>query len=175
MLPIISRIESFYKKLSISKFFIFCAFFGSYIICANNFNKEIYQIDCIDSDEKSNLLLEKELIGEHAFTLQWIGWDFPGTVDMYKEMDLLICVGEQISKENKNEYIKIDGYIEVIDEKTFEFIGSIVTRIEYINEGNECLREGVFTFKISGKRKYWRMQEMQNPCEDVVDYVDIYF
>ena len=31
------------------------------------------------------------------------------------------------------------------------------------------------TFKTKAGRKYWRMQEMDNPCEAVTDYVDIYF
>jgi hypothetical protein len=35
-------------------------------------------------------------------------------------------------------------------------------------------REGRFTFRITGTRRYWRMKEMNNPCEDVADYVDVY-
>jgi hypothetical protein len=31
------------------------------------------------------------------------------------------------------------------------------------------------TFKITGKRKYWRMQQFDNPCDEAADYVDIYF
>ena len=125
--------------------------------------------------EKTNNLLEKDLIGEHALTLQWIGWDFPGTVDFYYKDDAIVCVGEQRSRENDQDLIEIRGTINIVNEKEFLFKGIIVTKIDFINNGEECIREGEFTFKISGKRKYWRMQEMGNPCEDVVDYIDIYF
>jgi hypothetical protein len=37
------------------------------------------------------------------------------------------------------------------------------------------MRQGDFTFKVTGKRKYWRMQEMDNPCDEATDYVDIYY
>jgi hypothetical protein len=36
-------------------------------------------------------------------------------------------------------------------------------------------RTGEMTFRVTGKRKYWRLMEMDNPCEGVTDYVDIYF
>jgi hypothetical protein len=29
-------------------------------------------------------------------------------------------------------------------------------------------------FKITEKRKYWRLQEMQSPCDTATDYVDIF-
>ena len=87
----------------------------------------------------------------------------------------IVCVGEQRSRENDQDLIEIRGTINIVNEKEFLFKGIIVTKIDFINNGEECIREGEFTFKISGKRKYWRMQEMGNPCEDVVDYIDIYF
>jgi hypothetical protein len=37
------------------------------------------------------------------------------------------------------------------------------------------MRSGTFHFKATGKRRYWRMQEMDNPCDSVTDYVDVYF
>jgi hypothetical protein len=53
-------------------------------------------------------------------------------------------------------------------------VGKVETRVDYIADGKVCPREGRFTFRITGKRRYWRMKEMNNPCEDVVDYVDVY-
>ena len=57
----------------------------------------------------------------------------------------------------------------------FVFQGRIVTQVSYLFGGQPCTRDGAFTFRITGKRKYWRMKEMQSPCDDVVDYVDVYF
>lgn len=48
-------------------------------------------------------------------------------------------------------------------------------QISHINGGEPCVREGEMTFAITRKRKYWRLQEMQNPCDTATDYVDIYF
>lgn len=91
-------------------------------------------------------------------------------------MDLLICRGEQISKENDTDFLKIDGIVEeIINEKEFLFRGTIITKVNYINGGEECTREGSFRFKATGTRKYWRMRKMDNPCDGVTDYVDIFF
>src|SRR5690606_24433174 len=119
---------------------------------------------------------ENVLLGSHPLTLQWVGWDHPATIDFYKEMDLIICKGEQLSKENVTDFLKIDGIVEeIINEKEFLFKGTIITKVNYINEGEECTREGSFRFKSTGTRKYWRMREMDNPCDGVTDYVDIFF
>jgi len=52
----------------------------------------------------------------------------------------------------------------------------IWSQLVNLNNGEECVREGEYNFKATGKRQYWRLQEMDN-CEggNVVDYVDIYF
>ena len=49
------------------------------------------------------------------------------------------------------------------------------TRVSHIAGGAECRRHGTFHFATKVGRKYWRMQEMDNPCDDATDYVDIYF
>ena len=118
---------------------------------------------------------EDKLIGSHPLSLQWLGWETPGTVDIFKENDLIICQGEQLSNENPDDFLKIDGRLEIVNDKELTFYGTIITKVNYLNNGNECLREGVFHFKASGSRKYWRMQEMDSPCDDSVDYIDIYF
>jgi len=46
--------------------------------------------------------------------------------------------------------------------------------VSHINGGEPCLREGEMTFAITGKRRFWRLQQMQNPCNEVVDYIDIF-
>lgn len=140
-------------------------------------NSEIFTagFDILKLSSKNNQQ-ENVLLGSHPLTLQWIGWDHPGTIDFYKEMDLLICKGEQLSKENETDFLKIDGIVEeIINEKEFVFRGTIITKVNYINGGEECVREGSFRFKATGTRKYWRMREMDNPCDGVTDYVDIYF
>ena len=68
----------------------------------------------------------------------------------------------------------VDGTITSLDAKTFTFEGTITTRVSHIAKGQPCERKGKMTFAITGKRKYWRLQQMDNPCEGVTDYVDLY-
>ena len=82
--------------------------------------------------------------------------------------------GKQKSRKD-SDFVKIDGVIVSVDAKEFVFDGTIVMQISHINNGEPCERSGEMTFRITGKRKYWRLQEMDNPCDTATDYVDIYF
>ncbi len=118
---------------------------------------------------------EKLIIGKHPMTLQWISWDYTGTVNIVKENNIISCVGVQNSRSDNKDYLKIEGTIEIINEKEFLLRGTVRTKIYHINNGNECLRKGTLRFKSTKGRQYWRMREMTNPCDGVTDYVDIYF
>jgi hypothetical protein len=119
------------------------------------------------------------LIGDHMLTLQWLGWgDLSGAGKVVVEDagDTLPMRGEQRGTgENANDYLRIDGRIVVASRDGFVFEGEILTRVHHIANGAECRRSGRFTFKATGKRRYWRLQEMDNPCDSVTDYVDVYF
>ena len=118
---------------------------------------------------------EQRVLGRHMLSLQWISWDYFGYCDIKKQADgTMTCKGEQLSKEN-DDYLRIDGTIEIVDAKHLKFTGTIAMRIYHINNGEECLREGTFDFVATDNRRYWRMQQMKNPCDECTDYVDIYF
>ncbi|HUF04576.1 MAG TPA: hypothetical protein VMM38_10410 [Aridibacter sp.] len=114
------------------------------------------------------------LLGRHFFSLQWISWDHYGRVNVTEKNDLLHIKGEQKGRDN-DDYLTIDGVVTEVNRYDFKFRGKIVTKVSHNNEGEPCVREGDMIFKITGKRKYWRLQEMDSPCEGIVDYVDIYF
>ena len=78
---------------------------------------------------------------------------------------------------DKSEFLKIDGTITPNNEKELIFHGKIETQISFINQGNPCLREGTYTFRVTGQRKYWRLKEMYNPCrkDSLVDYIDVFW
>jgi hypothetical protein len=114
------------------------------------------------------------LSGKHKLSLQWISWDYFGTAAVTNKAGVYSIKGEQKSRAN-GDYVRIDGTITSIDPKQFAFSGSIVMRVSHINGGEPCTREGDLTFRITGKRKYWRLMEMDNPCDTATDYVDIYF
>ena len=116
----------------------------------------------------------KMLLGSHMLSLQWISWDHFGRATVKNEAGVYSLRGTQKGRGN-DDSLTIEGNIVSVDSKEFKFEGTITTRISHINGGEPCVRQGEFTFRITGKRKYWRLQEMDNPCDTATDYVDIYF
>ena len=114
------------------------------------------------------------LLGRHKLSLQWISWDYFGQANVTNKNGVLYLKGEQ-KQRGGTDYVKIDGVITSVSAKEFKFDGIITTKISHIADGEPCERTGEMTFRITGKRKYWRLQEMDNPCDGVTDYVDIYF
>lgn len=110
-------------------------------------------------------------------SLQWISWEKMGKIKIANADNegWHIAQGLQNSDENQD-YLKVDGKIKQISPSELLFDGVIESRVSFVNSGEPCLRTGTFHFKATGKRKYWRLQEMEN-CEGnmVTDYVDIYF
>lgn len=115
-----------------------------------------------------------KLVGNHKISLQWISWDYFGTAKIVDEHGVLRIKGEQ-KQRGGNDFLKIDGTINSVDKNSFVFNGTITISVSHINNGNACKREGEMTFAIKGNRRYWRLQEMENPCDEATDYVDIYF
>jgi hypothetical protein len=114
----------------------------------------------------------KILLGKHLLSLQWISWDRFGAATVVNRRGVYYLKGEQ---KQRGDYVKVDGVITEVNAKDFKFDGTIEMRVSHINGGAPCKREGELTFAVTGKRKYWRLQEMDNPCDGVTDYVDIYF
>ncbi len=112
--------------------------------------------------------------GKHSFSLQWLGSDKPGVVEIdYLGEGEYSIEGEHRSKDG---YATINGTFSTASKKELIFNGKIITQVNYNNGGKPCIKKGRYNFLATGKRKYYRLQEMRN-CEEanVVDYVDIYF
>ncbi len=133
----------------------------------------------VSQGERLDAAARARLVGDHMLTLQWLGWgdlSGAGTLVVKDEGDSLAARGEQLGTgENADDYVRVDGRIVSATRDGFVFEGEILTRVHHIAGGVECKRTGTFTFKATGKRKYWRLQEMQNPCDSATDYVDVYF
>lgn len=114
------------------------------------------------------------LLGRHKLALQWISWDYFGAASVTERGGVLYLKGNQRQRGGAD-YLTVDGRITSVGAKEFSFSGKIITRVSHINNGEPCVREGDYTFKITGNRKYWRLQQIDNPCEAVADYVDIFF
>jgi hypothetical protein len=116
----------------------------------------------------------ERLLGEHPLALQWISWNHFGKVSITEAGGRLRVLGEQRARKG-NDLLTIDGFITTVQARQFTFEGRVLTRISHLNGGRECLREGRMVFRATGKRRYWRLRQMDNPCDAVVDYVDVYF
>jgi hypothetical protein len=115
------------------------------------------------------------LLGVHRFALQWISWDYFGKAVVTEKNGVLFIKGEQKRRGGGGDYVNIDGVITEVSAKEFKFVGTVDLRVSHNAEGNHCPHQGELTFKITGTRKYWRIQEMDNPCDSVTDYVDFFF
>lgn len=124
--------------------------------------------------EINNAQAARMLLGRHKLSLQWISWDYYGTANVVNNKGVYRLKGEQKGR-GSTDFVTVEGTITSIDAKEFAFDGKIVTQVSHINGGEPCTREGEFTFRITGKRRYWRMQEIDNPCDQAADYVDVYF
>lgn len=127
------------------------------------------------TDEQRSTFI-RNILGKHMCSLQWISWKNFGTVTITQDQEdgTVRVKGGQKSKTN-SDYLEIDGTITVINPLHLRFKGTIITCVNHINNGKPVVRKGTFNFTVAGQRRYWRMQETNNPADRCADYVDIYF
>jgi hypothetical protein len=86
-----------------------------------------------------------------GITLQWISFESPAR-------------GHVVARMNGG--LRIDA-------RSFTFRGRIVIT-DAPDRDRNCVRDGTYEFRVTGQRRYWRLQEM-TVCDGLTDYVDIYF
>lgn len=114
--------------------------------------------------------------GWHSFTIQWISFNEvkPGKVYIKSiGKDEYSIAGEQVDMDSK-EYVKIKGTL-LNKGRTLKFNGNIVSKINSNNAGQPCELNGLYIFKATGVRKYWRLQHLLNCDGETTDYIDIFF
>ncbi len=115
-----------------------------------------------------------KLKNNKGVTLQWVWGASPAKL-VVNETPQGITISGQQGPHNGDQLV-INGVITRIEAKTFWLKGRIAITD---NETTEvCVREGTYTFRIIGARKFWRMKEQQARCAgraDLADYVDILF
>lgn len=112
-----------------------------------------------------------KLLGPHGLRLQWISEDPTGRVVIKDRDGLLILEGEQARGGNT---LRMHGVVVEVNDGAFVFQGTVVTEVNHVAGGKPCVRTGDFLFLRREGRPFWRMQDIDNPCADVVDYVDIF-
>ncbi len=120
------------------------------------------------------------LVGTHRFSLQWISWTEFGQANVTVENGLYRIHGMHTNPpgsdaKDARQLLLIDGIFSRIETKLLYFEGTIDIRLGRGGDTSICRREGKMTFRFyKGKTRSWRLQQMQNPCIDHVDYVDIF-
>ena len=117
-----------------------------------------------------------KLLGKHGLSLQWIGWepDELGTMVVQRDEQKMLTISGQQKGEN-GDYLTIEGFVTEVEARAFTFQGTIVTKVSHIAKGRAVVREGRQRFVIYGERDYWRMENLNNPEDGVVDYIDVHF
>ena len=105
-------------------------------------------------------------------TLQWISWDYRGRLTVSDRGGRVHLSGGQRQRGGPGR-LELDGDLLWIMADRFTFQGRIVIT-DTPDPGRECVRDGTFEFRITGRRRYWRLQQMEQ-CDGLTDYVDIYF
>jgi hypothetical protein len=105
-----------------------------------------------------------------GITLQWIGWERRGRLTVTERGGRVHLSGSQAGNGGR---LTIDGDVSGIGRDSFTFRGRIVIA-DTPDPGRNCVRDGIFEFRVTGQRRYWRLQQMEE-CDGLTDYVDIYF
>jgi hypothetical protein len=109
-----------------------------------------------------------------GITLQWISFESParGHVRVSEAAGRIHLTGSQMRRGGAGR-LELDGDVVEIGELGFTFRGRIAIT-DAPDPGRACLRDGTYEFRITGRRRYWRLQQMEQ-CDGLTDYVDIYF
>lgn len=112
----------------------------------------------------------ERLINNKGINLQWLWTDRRGTLKAVDDNGLIRIQGGNTQDGGS---LQIKGDILSVSMESLTFRGTILI-LDAPDKGRRCERTGTFEFRASGKRQYWRLQQMQT-CDRLTDYVDIYF
>ena len=114
----------------------------------------------------------ERLLATKGITLQWIGWNERGSINVRREGDLILLTGSQ-SEPNGPGRLFLDGRVTEIGSDYFLFDG-IVQMTDTPDRGRKCEADKEWRFAITQNRPYWRLREFEW-CDGLTDYIDIYF
>ena len=109
-----------------------------------------------------------------GITLQWISFESParGHLRVSDAAGRVHLSGTQVERGGPGR-LTLDGDVVQIGPRSFTFRGRIAIT-DTPDPNRECIRDGTYEFRVTGRRRYWRLQEME-VCDGLTDYVDIYF
>ncbi|WP_260986130.1 hypothetical protein [Bordetella genomosp. 13] len=121
------------------------------------------------TDVKDQTAYER-LLHNSGISVQWLWTDERGKLDAVDDNGVIRLQGGHA---NASGSVEIKGDVVAISADRFTFRGTILI-VDAPDKGRRCERTGDYEFRATGKRKYWRLQQMQ-VCDGLTDYVDIYY
>lgn len=112
----------------------------------------------------------ERLLNNSGVTLQWLWSAKRGKMNAIDDNDVVRLEGTQANHEGT---LKVKGEVVSIGRDSFVLRGTILI-LDAPDKGRRCERTGDYEFKATGKRKYWRLQQMES-CDRLTDYVDIFY
>jgi len=98
----------------------------------------------------------ERLCGNTGLTLQWIGWDKRGSLEVSQRSPVVHIKGTQIAP-NVNGRLEIEGDVLSIHSYSFILLGDIgITGTP--DAGRLCIKQVDSEFAITQNRQYWQMR-----------------
>jgi hypothetical protein len=122
---------------------------------------------------KDRAALER-LLGNSGMSVQWIGWTGAerGKIKPSWQGKTLLLKGEQHAKGAPG-FVSVEGRVVRVSKTEFILEGTIVIK-DTPDAGRACEKTGDWRFAVTQNRKYWRLREFEW-CDDLTDYIDVYF
>ncbi|MEL7781513.1 hypothetical protein AAG607_00610 [Citromicrobium bathyomarinum] len=107
-----------------------------------------------------------------GITLQWIGWDERGPLEVTVDEEGVWQLSGSQTGEDGGELL-VRGRIVEIGEGYFTLRG-LVSIEDAPDAGRSCRQDKMWHFAITQNRRYYRLREFEW-CDYLTDYVDIYY
>lgn len=114
----------------------------------------------------------QRLRANKGVTLQWIDWNTRGSAHVSVTGGVWTLRAAQAEAGGPGRLF-IEGKVTEIGRDYFLFDGTV--RItDTPDKGRSCEKHDVWRFAVTQNRRYWRIRTFEW-CDDLTDYVDIYF
>ena len=114
----------------------------------------------------------QRLRANKGVTLQWLDWNTRGSAHVSVANGAWTLRAAQ-AEAGRPGRLFLEGQITEIGRDYFLFDGTV--RItDTPDKGRTCEKHDVWRFAVTQNRRYWRIRTFEW-CDDLTDYVDIYF
>ena len=108
-----------------------------------------------------------------GITLQWIGWDDRGPVEVTVDEDGVWRLRASQREAGGPGLLTVDATVTEIGDDHL-LLDGLIKIANTPDSGRQCALDKEWRFAVTQGRRYWRLREFEW-CDGLTDYVDIYF